>query len=179
MDAPAGSDDVDSVMSSVQAILEIVAASFAAAAPPASPPGAPAARWAGLPADERHRVDSLARAEVNRLRAVLLRAGRALDASPGLRLTAHELDLMAQEQDAREATLERLLAVLPRDPAAVTALSGEAERLRADAEAIGWPSTAAGGAGGGGGEEGGGGCGGRTSVGGGSGTGAVSGRGER
>ena len=127
-------DDVDSVMASVQAILEIVAASFTEAAAKAG-----AARWSGLPADERHRVDTLARAEVNRLRAVLLRAGRALDASPGLRLTAHELDLMAAEQDARDAALDRLLAVLPSDPDSITALSGEAERLREHAEAIGWP----------------------------------------
>jgi hypothetical protein len=154
--AAAETDDVDSVMASVQAILEIVAASFAAAAPPAAAAPA-AARWPGLPADERQRVDALARAEVNRLRAVLLRAGRALDASPGLRLSARELDEMACEQDAREAALDRLLAVLPADPASITALSGEAERLREHAEAIGWPGSGAFGESGGGGGGGGGG----------------------
>jgi hypothetical protein len=160
-------EETDSIMMAVQAIFEMVQEEFGKAAEKADGRGAGAGagagasssssaataaaaavaaagvRWTGLDPDAKQRVDVRARDEVNRLRAVFRGASAALEALPGLRLTRGEVEelLRAQEEEGRR--LDALLAVLPKDPAEVTALSGEADKYAAEAKAIGWPGTAA------------------------------------
>ncbi len=100
-------------------------------------------KWIGVDADAKHRIDVRARTEVNTLRSILAKESAKLDETPGLRLRKEELDELFAKQAIEKEYYKKLLAILPEDPTTVTASSGEVEKYKADAQAIGWPGSKA------------------------------------
>ena len=129
------SSSADAIMSSVQKLIELMAAAFAEETTTSSS----SSHFSGLSPDELQRVSILSRAEAVQLRSLFKAASSELDSRPGLLLTSSELDEMETEIKRREERVEALLKILPENPDSITALSGEAERYKDDIQAINWP----------------------------------------
>lgn len=96
-------DEADDLVVAVQSILEHVQAEFGAAGDAADDG---AGRWVGVDADARLRLARRIRDEVNRLAAVFGRVRATIDAVPGGRLTAAELDAALAAERAELMRLE-------------------------------------------------------------------------